>query len=73
VATPMPDCPTCGHNLTAYVGTACSGFVINDEGWPRSCGPDCAREVYGENPMDVLKRLLSPSVSSQEEKEGETE
>lgn len=73
--TPMPDCPTCGHNLSAYIGTSCSGFVIPEEGWPRSCGHDCATEVYGENPMDAfLRAMSSPAVSSQEEtKEGETE
>lgn len=58
MTAPMPDCPTCGHNLSAYIGTGCSGFVINDQGWPRPCGHDCATEVYGENPMDAFVRTL---------------
>jgi hypothetical protein len=43
-----PNCPTCGHNLHAYVGRMCTAFVAYPPGDERGlagwCGHDCTSE-----------------------------
>lgn len=55
---PMADCPTCGHNLSAFCG-GCTALVLNDAGIPGYCGHDCSVDALGESAFDTLKRLLS--------------
>lgn len=54
----MPDCPTCGHNTSAFAG-ACSAIVAESDGsLGYYCGHDCSVDILGESVHDRLVRAL---------------
>lgn len=53
----MPDCPTCGHNTSAFAG-ACSAIVAESDGSFGYCGHDCSVDILGESVHDRLARAL---------------
>jgi hypothetical protein len=53
----MPNCPTCGHNTSAFAGS-CSAIVVTDDGGAGYCGHDCSAEIFGESLHDRLTRIL---------------
>lgn len=53
----MPDCPTCGHNTSAFAG-ACSAIVAEPDGSFGYCRHDCSVDILGESVHDRLVRAL---------------
>lgn len=53
----MQDCPTCGHNTSAFAGS-CTAFVVAEDGSVGTCGHDCSVDVLGESLRDQLVRAL---------------
>lgn len=59
-----PDCPTCGHNTSAFAGS-CTAFVVlteeeaaNTGFYARHCDHDCSADVRGESLHDSFVRAL---------------
>ena len=46
MAMPLPDCPDCGHNMSAYAA-GCTVIVENDDGSFGYCGHDCSVHLHG--------------------------
>lgn len=67
MSVPLQDCPTCGHNTSAFAG-ACTAFVLEDGGGFGYCGHDCTVDLYGESIWDKITRSFQEAHGKTEEK-----
>lgn len=68
MAMPLPDCPDCGHNMSAYAG-ACSQIVENEDGSFGYCGHDCSPHVNGGKTLhESIVESFKEHYASQDQK-----
>lgn len=47
VEKPIGACRACHHHTSAWIGGACTAFVLDEQDVPRWCGCDCREHLNG--------------------------
>lgn len=65
---PLPDCPDCGHNLSAFAGR-CSVPMLREDGSFGYCGHDCSPHFNGGEPLfESIVESFKEHYASQDQK-----